>query len=542
MILLGILDSCPNCSLWLIPLLIGAWLLGYLLWNWTKGARYKNEIGGLQGDIKNWKKKFNDTEGELSEARFEKERVNGEYATLKSRFSDYDTKYRSMEKNYNSLLATGGGGDVDMSQWNNKISDLESQLEVSRNTNLKLQGDYAKLKNKFSEVQNQVNQEDSDIVGGSMEDQKRIAELEQELQNAQARYTQLNIDHTNMKGEFDGLALKAQSENSSGQPSDYEARINDLEKKLAISYENNTKMESDYAHLKAEYGDLEIKSQDVVVGDNSEEILGYQNRISELELLLASSSGEDDLEPGEGKKKKKRKKKKSKKNKSKKRKNKSKKKKKKGGKKKKDEKGKQGSGGNRMNYGLVLQNDNLQIIEGIGPKIESLLKGAGINSWIELANTDNEKLKEIMVSAGSRYKMHDPTSWPQQAELAYKGDWEKLVNDQKVMNSSAGKMSDSKAEKMYTKAIGFKIPKADDLKVIEGVGPKIEELLKNAGIDTWKKVSETDVAEIQKVLDAAGPRYKLANPGTWPKQAKLAADSDWANLKTYQDQLNGGKA
>ena len=73
------------------------------------------------------------------------------------------------------------------------------------------------------------------------------------------------------------------------------------------------------------------------------------------------------------------------------------------------------------------------------------------------------------------------------------------------------------------------------------MGPKIEELLKNAGLTTWKKLSTTKVEDIQKVLDAAGSRYKLANPGTWAKQAKMAADGDWQSLKAYQDELDGGK-
>ena len=50
-----------------------------------------------------------------------------------------------------------------------------------------------------------------------------------------------------------------------------------------------------------------------------------------------------------------------------------------------------------------------------------------------------------------------------------------------------------------------------------------------------------DEQEIQVILDAAGSRYKLANPGTWPKQAKMANNGDWTSLKIYQDKLDGGK-
>ena len=81
----------------------------------------------------------------------------------------------------------------------------------------------------------------------------------------------------------------------------------------------------------------------------------------------------------------------------------------------------------------------------------------------------------------------------------------------------------------------------DDLKKIEGVGPKIEALLNDAGINTWRKLSETKKQEIQKILDAAGKRYSIHDPSTWPKQAKMAADGKWDELKKWQDELDGGK-
>ena len=83
--------------------------------------------------------------------------------------------------------------------------------------------------------------------------------------------------------------------------------------------------------------------------------------------------------------------------------------------------------------------------------------------------------------------------------------------------------------------------KPNDFKVIEGVGPKIENLLKGEGIITWKKLSKIKLEDIQVVLDNAGSSYKLANPSTWPKQAKMASNGDWTSLRNYQDKLKGGK-
>lgn len=70
--------------------------------------------------------------------------------------------------------------------------------------------------------------------------------------------------------------------------------------------------------------------------------------------------------------------------------------------------------------------DDLKIVEGIGPKIEELLHNSGILSYFQLSNTTVEKLKEILQTAGPRYQMHDPTTWPQQSKLAYNGMWNEL--------------------------------------------------------------------------------------------------------------------
>lgn len=86
-----------------------------------------------------------------------------------------------------------------------------------------------------------------------------------------------------------------------------------------------------------------------------------------------------------------------------------------------------------------------------------------------------------------------------------------------------------------------KAVKGDDLKKIEGIGPKIAELLVNAGIDTFAALGSSDIEKIKEVLDAAGSRYRIADPTTWPQQAQLAAEGKWDELKELQDKLDGGR-
>ncbi len=81
----------------------------------------------------------------------------------------------------------------------------------------------------------------------------------------------------------------------------------------------------------------------------------------------------------------------------------------------------------------------------------------------------------------------------------------------------------------------------EDLTKIEGVGKKIEELLYKNKITSYKLLSKATVKSLKAILDTAGSKFAMHNPGTWPKQAKLAADAKWDDLAILQQQLKGGK-
>lgn len=83
--------------------------------------------------------------------------------------------------------------------------------------------------------------------------------------------------------------------------------------------------------------------------------------------------------------------------------------------------------------------------------------------------------------------------------------------------------------------------KKDNLKRIEGIGPKIEGLMHAAGIHTFNQVGRSSVARLQGILTKAGSRFSFADPATWPQQAKLANAGKWEELKTLQGELKGGK-
>jgi predicted flap endonuclease-1-like 5' DNA nuclease len=81
--------------------------------------------------------------------------------------------------------------------------------------------------------------------------------------------------------------------------------------------------------------------------------------------------------------------------------------------------------------------------------------------------------------------------------------------------------------------------KPDDLKLIEGIGPKVASLLNEAGITSFQQLVEAGAEKLESILDGAG--LQMIDAGTWPEQAALAAAGDWEALKKLQAELKGGK-
>ncbi|NHM00660.1 50S ribosomal protein L21 [Flavobacterium difficile] len=119
------------------------------------------------------------------------------------------------------------------------------------------------------------------------------------------------------------------------------------------------------------------------------------------------------------------------------------------------------------------------------------------------------------------------------------GSVKKAATPKKEAAPKAEKLVDAPAAPKATKA---KAAKGDDLKIIEGIGPKAAEVLVAAGIDTFAKLAATAAADVNAILDAAEAKVQHLDPTTWAQQAQLAADGKMDELKKLQDELNGGKA
>lgn len=86
----------------------------------------------------------------------------------------------------------------------------------------------------------------------------------------------------------------------------------------------------------------------------------------------------------------------------------------------------------------------------------------------------------------------------------------------------------------------FNVKHADDLTIIDGIGPKIDELFRANGVASLAQVARLGVQDMLDILERGGPSFHLANPDTWAEQALLASENRWKELKHLQEGLIGG--
>ena len=170
---------------------------------------------------------------------------------------------------------------------------------------------------------------------------------------------------------------------------------------------------------------------------------------------------------------------------------------------------------------IIGPQDDLTLIEGVGPKIGETLAANGIGTFSDLANRQPNEISALL---GPQFASHDPSTWPQQAQMAAAGQWDQLRAWQDELDGG----------RVVANA-------SDDLTLIEGVGPKIAEALNAAGITTWSQMALTSVEQIHEILSSAGGQFANHDPTTWPQQAQMAADGLFDELRAWQDQLDGGK-
>ena len=79
----------------------------------------------------------------------------------------------------------------------------------------------------------------------------------------------------------------------------------------------------------------------------------------------------------------------------------------------------------------------------------------------------------------------------------------------------------------------------DDLTQLEGIGPKVANVLAGIGVTTFDELAKSEIGTLKDALASAG--YQYMDPAGWIDQAVLAAKGDMDGLKKLQDALKGGR-
>ncbi len=80
----------------------------------------------------------------------------------------------------------------------------------------------------------------------------------------------------------------------------------------------------------------------------------------------------------------------------------------------------------------------------------------------------------------------------------------------------------------------------NDFTMVEGIGPRIAQLLHERGLTTWWALANSDVELLRSVLVEAGPKFQIHDPRAWPQQARLLASGQWDKFATLAAALRHG--
>lgn len=119
------------------------------------------------------------------------------------------------------------------------------------------------------------------------------------------------------------------------------------------------------------------------------------------------------------------------------------------------------------------------------------------------------------------------------------------IGGAKATKKTAAKKETPKKAASPKKAAPAKAKKAkasqEKLTIVEGIGPKVQELFYANGINTLAELATKSSEELKAILEPKGGIYASMDTETWPKQAQLAAEGKMEELKAWQDELDGGR-
>ncbi len=166
--------------------------------------------------------------------------------------------------------------------------------------------------------------------------------------------------------------------------------------------------------------------------------------------------------------------------------------------------------------------DDLTQLVGIGPKASAALAAAGVTTYTALAELNEPQLRRALHDS----EMTPPANvgtWPMQASLASKGDWQGLM---KYNNQAA------KSQPAPQKTAAVAAEPSDDLTQLHGIGPRIASILNDGGITSYNQLQHADTGDLRQIIATSGA-LPPSSLDSWPTQASYAARGDWSGLAAY---------
>jgi len=165
-----------------------------------------------------------------------------------------------------------------------------------------------------------------------------------------------------------------------------------------------------------------------------------------------------------------------------------------------------------------VEKDDLTLIVGVGPFLEKKLNELGIYIFEQISTFDAEAITRVTRDIGYFAGRIERDDWIGQAARLQK----LKLEHPEALKPAAG-------------------PDVSNLQLVEGIGPKIEALLKSGGIATLYDLADAQMERLWELMDSAGEAYRIHDPETWATQARLAVRGEWDLLREYQEELKGGR-
>ncbi len=443
-------------SLFFLAFILGGFLLGILLGSVLRSATVRR----LRKDLDKKNEELIDVQGQHNALTQKYAQLESEFQALKKEKEDLAGKLGVVEDENSKLHKT-------VFQLNNEYDRLKSSSQSYETTIEDLNDQIIGLKSKIEQMNLSATSDDEDTETGTIED------------GADDMTTPENPLVVDLSGEIDRQQ---------------EERLNLLEEKLEhLMGENNLlrremealkedRLESEAVATVKEQEGSETNSKDPFFPQDGADLnTGFSSSLPETSVTGAFSPNDRSLESGAS-----------------------------------------------LSETAELRKDDLTLIEGIGPFIEQKLNDIGIYSYEQISQFEDSDIEEVTEKIQFFEGRIQKDDWVNQA---------KSLHQIKLQNP----MAFTNVEEEGPEIIVDVPEPQEDLKIIEGVGPKIEELLKENNIKTVQDIASASTTHLKEILESGGDKFRLHDPATWPAQARLAVNGDWELLKEYQDKLKGGR-